>query len=50
MEKLIKVKHLKQYVSALGNWDKTTMKWASASPVAPKAVIYIHGGPVDDKY
>ena len=51
MEKLIKVKHLKQYVITLGSQDKVTMKWASASPAAPRAVInYIHGGPLDAKY
>ena len=51
MEKLIKVKHLKLYISALGGRDKAITKWAPTFPVAPRALInYIHGRPMDDKY
>ena len=54
MEKLIKSKHLKQYVWAYNGQDEMAQEaseGAPTSPTIPRAVInYIHGGLVDDKY
>ena len=54
VEKLIKVRHLKQYVhnkQAKKDGTKSSSAQAPASSIAPKAIInYIHGSPIDDKH
>ena len=52
IKKLIKVRHLKQYVCTSDGWDETKgTEWALMSLTVPRVIInYIHNGPVDDKY
>lgn len=54
VERLIKVKHLKQYVCAIGGQRETTRDLAIQAPttsVAPRVVInYIHRSPANEKY
>ena len=54
VERLIRVRHLKQYVCATGGQRKTTQDLATQGPTtsaALRAVIkYIHGGLVNEKY
>ena len=54
VERLISVRHLKQYVYATGGQRKTTQDLATQgtiTSVALRVVIkYIHGGLVDEKY
>lgn len=54
VKKLIKVRHLKQYVEIVGGHEEITCKALErtfASHVAHQAVInYIYVGPIDDKY
>ena len=53
-ERLIRVGHLKQYVSTIGGQRETTrdlVVQASTNSMIPRAVInYIHGDPADEKY
>ena len=54
VEKLIRAKHLKQYVRSTSRQRKVAQEatvQAPASPVAPRAIInYIHKGSIDNKH
>ena len=54
MEKLIKVRHLKQYICITNGQREMTLEaviQALVSLTTPRVVInYIHGGPIDDKH
>ena len=54
VERLIKVRHLKQYVRSkarVGDTSRSRDSRISRALVAPRAVInYIHGGPLDEEY
>ena len=54
VERLIKVRHLKQYVRSkarVGDTSRSRDSGTSRALVAPRDVInYIHGGPLDEEY
>ena len=54
VERLIKVRHLKQYIRSEARVGETSRSWTSGTPRAlifPRVVInYIHGGPLDEEY
>ena len=54
VERLIKARHLKQYIRSETRVGETSLSRTSGTPRAPifpRVVInYIHGGPLDEEY